>query len=100
MRPVARMFASAVLLAALLGSSARGEDKLELRKTATMREILAERVGKRATLRLQSGEDLNGTVVAVGDSLVHLTRLAGKDYFDAVVSIDRVSAVVMQMRGR
>jgi len=52
MRPVARMFASAVLLAALLGSSARGEDKLELRKTATMREILAERVGKRATLRL------------------------------------------------
>jgi len=36
----------------------------------------------------------------VGDSLVHLTRLAGKDYFDAVVSIDRVSAVVMQMRGR
>lgn len=30
---------------------------------------------------------------------VHILRLAGKDYYDAVVNIDKISAVLIQVRG-
>jgi hypothetical protein len=76
------------------------EEKIELKASDTMKEILGQRVGKRVTLRLESGENLEGTVTMVGNSLVHIARLAGKDYFDAVVTIDRISAVLIQVRGR
>ena len=77
-----------------------GEAKFELKANATMREILADRMGQRAALRLQTGEDIDGTVTMVGNGLVHISRLAGKDFSDAVVGIDKVSAVVFQARGR
>ncbi|HTP63947.1 MAG TPA: hypothetical protein VMJ66_01050 [Geobacteraceae bacterium] len=76
------------------------EAKFELKSSATLREVLLERLGKRTTLRLQSGEELEGTVTMVGESLVHLTKLSGKDYYDAVISVDRISAVLFVARGR
>jgi len=76
------------------------EGKYELKANATLREVLAERTGKRATLRMQSGEDIEGTVVLVGNGLVHISKLAGKDFYDAVVNIDRISAVIIKVRDR
>lgn len=76
------------------------EGKYELKANATMREVLAERTGKRTTLRMQSGEDIDGTVVLVGNGLVHISKLAGKDFYDAVVNIDRISAVIIKVRDR
>lgn len=54
------------------------EGKSELKANATMKEVLAERTGKRVTLRMQSGEDIEGTIVLVGNGLVHVSKLAGK----------------------
>ena len=80
-------------------SKASAEDaKFELKANETIREVLAERTGKRTTLRMQSGEDIEGTVVLVGNGLVHISKLAGKDFYDAVVNIDRISAVIMKVR--
>jgi hypothetical protein len=76
------------------------EGKFEVKPGATIREILADRTGKRVTLRMQSGEDIEGTVVLVGNGLVHVSKLAGKDFYDAVVAIDRISAVIMKVRDR
>ena len=76
------------------------EGKFELKANATIREVLTERTGKRATLRMQSGEDIEGTVVLVGNGLVHISKLAGKDFYDAVVNIDRISAVIIKVRDR
>jgi hypothetical protein len=39
---------------------------------------------------------LEGTVTVVGDQLVQISTLAGRDYFDACVSIDRISAVILK----
>ncbi len=76
------------------------EAKFELKVSATMRDILAERTGKRTTLRLSSGEDIEGTVTMVGNGLVHVSKLTGKDFYDAVIEIDRISAVIMRVRER
>lgn len=75
------------------------EPKYELKTTAaTVRDVLAEQAGKRVIVRLESGENLEGTVTKVGDSVVHLAKLSGRDFYDAVVRIDRISAVLFRVR--
>lgn len=76
------------------------ETRFEVKAADTIRDILTQRMGKRVILRLDSGENLEGTLTMVGNSLVHLSKLAGRDYYDAAVSIDRISAVLVQVRGR
>lgn len=93
------LFAAGSLMLCALQASAE-EAKYELKANATMREVLAERIGKRATLLMQSGEDLEGTVVLVGNGLAHISKLAGKDFYDAVVKLDDISAVVIRVRDR
>jgi hypothetical protein len=42
-----------------------------------------------------------GTVVKVGDHAVHLSKLGGgRDFFDAVVVLERVDGVIFKVRGR
>ena len=60
---------------------------------------LEKQVGKRVRLRLISGQDVEGTVVAVGTAGVHVGRLAGgMDFFDAVVRLDQIAAVIVRVR--
>ena len=60
---------------------------------------LERQVGKRVRLRLVSGQDLEGTVVAVGNAAVHMARLSGLEFFDGVVRLDQIAAVVLRVRG-
>ena len=59
---------------------------------------LTDSVGKRVGLRLDSREELEGTVSSVGDQLVLISKLSGRDYYDAYVSIERISAVIVKTR--
>jgi hypothetical protein len=60
---------------------------------------LERQVGKRVRLRLVSGQDVEGTVVAVGGAGVHVARLGGgQDFYDAVVRLDQIAAVIVRMR--
>ena len=83
-----------------VSKAAAEEAKFEVKANETMREVLAERTGKRVTLRMQNGEDIEGTIVLVGNGLVHVSKLANKDFYDAVVNIDRISAVIIKVRDR
>jgi hypothetical protein len=74
------------------------ETKLSVAKDDTIRSVLAEQTGKRVTLKLDSGDELTGSVRGVGDRLVHLGELTGKEYFDAVVDLDEVAAVILRVR--
>ena len=74
------------------------EVKVDLKPAATMKALLTDSLGKRVVLRLESVEELEGTVTAVGDNLVHISKLSKRDFFDAFVSIDRISAVIIKVR--
>lgn len=95
--PAAMLFLLGCLAAPLASAD---EMKLELKPGATMKEVLAEQTGKRVALRLGSGEEIEGTVTSVGNSLAHISRLSGRDFYDAVVSIDQVAAVRIRVRDR
>ncbi len=99
-----RLFTVAALL--VLGTTVpavgvRAEEAaLTLKAGATMREVLSEYTGKRVALRLESGDEIEGTVTMVGNSLLHLAKLSGKEFYDAVVNIDKINAVRMRVRDK
>ena len=67
-------------------------------KAGSVQDTLAKNKGKRVSLRFSAGEELTGKVAALSDQTVHLTELAGRDFFDAIVELDDVVAVVFRAR--
>ena len=60
--------------------------------------MLAAQKGKRVTVRVRSGQDFTGTVRDVNGKLVHLGAIAGKEYYDAVVPLDVIDALVIRTK--
>jgi hypothetical protein len=75
------------------------QGKFQIESADTIKSVLERQIGKAIRPRLQSGEEVGGTVTKVGDHVVHLSELAGREFFDAVVRIDGISAVILRTRG-
>ena len=99
---ITTLLTTGLLLASLAAPvAAPAQDtKLEVRDADSIKSVLERHVGKRVALVMASGPDLTGTVVKVGERVVHLGELQGREFFDAAVSLDRVSAVVVRVRSR
>ena len=99
---VQRIVCAAMLMVGLMVMSApiasAAEVTYDLKPAATMKALLTDSIGKRVVLRLESSEEIEGTVVVVGEHLVHISKLSKRDFFDAFVSIDRISAVIIRVR--
>ncbi|KJU85999.1 hypothetical protein MBAV_001815 [Candidatus Magnetobacterium bavaricum] len=67
-------------------------------KVGTVKDVLSERIGKRVLLKMDSGEALEGTVTSVGDQVVLISKLTGKDFYDAIIRIDKINSVVFKAR--
>jgi hypothetical protein len=77
------------------------EKKMVFEEQDSMATVLKRLEGKPVRLRLAgSGEEVLGKLQRVGKELAHLSDLSGREFFDAVVRIDQVSAVSVQVRGR
>lgn len=59
---------------------------------------LAGLKGRTATVHLASGQTITGVVKDVGDHLLHLEKIAQREFFDAVVRIEAISAVEARVR--
>ncbi len=97
-----RWFLSVLVLSVLAATVPAGvlaeEAAFTLKPGETMRDVISHFTGKKLALRLDSGEEIEGTISMVGNSLVQVSRLSGKEFYDAVVSIDKISAVRMRAR--
>ncbi len=54
--------------------------------------------GKRVTLFLNSGHQINGYIKAVDDDLVHIEKIQNKEFFDALIKIEDISAIETRFR--
>ena len=81
-------------------STAFADGKVGFAADDTAASVLKRQAGQRVELRLKSGEKIAGKVEAVGDKTVHLSALTGQDFFDAVVLLEDVSAVVIRTGGK
>lgn len=89
----------AALVALCLGSvSLFAQGKIDLQSSDTVQSILQKNVSQMIELRMKSGEKIGGKVEKLGDKLIHLSELSGADFFDAVVAIDDVSAVIVRVK--
>lgn len=71
---------------------------LAVAKGDTVASVLSAQQGKRVTVRLASGEELSGKVATVGDGVLHLGELAGREFFDAVIPLTGIEAVIIRVR--
>jgi hypothetical protein len=63
--------------------------------------LLKRLEGRAVKVRLAgSGEEISGKIQKVGKDLVHVSDISGREFYDAWIRIDQVSAVVVQVRGR
>lgn len=77
------------------------EKRLVFEEQDNMANVLKRLEGKPVRIRLVgSNEEVAGKLQKVGKELAHLSDLSGREFFDAVVRIDQVSAVSVQIRGR
>ncbi len=69
-------------------------------KDEVMANVLKEREGKNVTVVLMSGTEITGKVSNVGNNTARLSEISGKEYFDAVIDLDDVSAVIFRARDK
>ncbi len=65
---------------------------------ASMQDNLKSLIGKKVSVACASGKTFTGFVKKVGNHMVHLEKLANKEYFDALIRIDTISGVETQFR--
>ncbi len=64
----------------------------------TLRKVLEGQVGKKVTIRLSAGDEMTGKVKTVDKDLLHLGGLTGKEFYDAVVDVDKIQAVIVRVK--
>ncbi len=65
---------------------------------ASMKNNLKSLVGKKVQVFILSGTPITGLVKKVGRHLVHIEKLDGKEYFDALVRIENITAISTRFR--
>ena len=49
---------------------------------------------------MKSGEKIGGKIDKTGDKLVYLSQVTGAEYFDAVVDMSDVAAVIVRAKAK
>lgn len=81
-------------------NAAAEEQKYEIQNPDTMKIVLERQAGKEVIVRLNSGGEIQGVVTKVGDNVLQISRISTMSFYDAVVRIDNIAAVLMKVRTR
>ncbi len=79
---------------------ARADDALAIKPDDTVKSVLGRSVGQTVALRVGAGDELRGKVTKVGDHVVHVSELSGREFFDAIVPLDSITAVIVKARSQ
>jgi len=89
---------AAVLVAVSLSVAPASSQPLVVASGDTVEKVLAAHMGKRVTVKLGPGDELTGVVKQVTPKVVHLSDIAGREFFDAIVDTSRVVAVLVRTK--
>lgn len=70
----------------------------DLNAPDSVKAALEQFKGKKVELTLESGQQISGTVANVGTTAVQLSELSGKEFFDAVIPLEKVSSVTFRAK--
>ena len=86
----------ALLLVALIAAAQPACADGAVPANASIASALSANVGKSVTVRLSAGEELTGVLRAVNDTALVLGQLSGREFFDAVIALHAVQAVIVR----
>jgi len=66
--------------------------------SSSLADNLKSLIGKKVSITLDSGKTLTGLVKEVGNHLMHLEKLDGNEYFDALIRLENISAIDTRFR--
>ena len=72
--------------------------ELKVGANDTVQSVLAAQKGARVTVRVRSGQELTGVVREVNSRVVQLGAVTGREFFDAVVPLEAVDAVLVRTK--
>ena len=92
------MTLSVICPAAAQGRSVTLVEGAKFDVAGSIKDNLKMYTGKDVVIHLRSGKSLQGYVKAVGDHLVHIEKLSGKDFYDALIRIEDITAIEARFR--
>ena len=92
-----QMFLALLAAVAFAGAAPAGA-QLQVGASDTVESVLKAQNGKRVTLKLRSNQELTGIVRMSGSRVVHLGAVSGREFFDAVVPLDAIEAVLIRTK--
>lgn len=101
---VSGVMAAALLLISMTvfvqSVQAAGEAKqyVQLNARISLADNLTALKGKTTTIYLSSGQSLTGIVKDVEGSTLHLEKISQKEFYDALIRIDMISAIEARAR--
>ncbi len=66
----------------------------------SLTEVLTKLIGNRVELVLRSDRSYSGKLTMVGDGVVTVSELSGKEFYDAVIALSDIVAVEVRVRDR
>ena len=100
MRNTMRNLSAALFCGILLASTAVTAiaQEVTISPNDSTQSVLATQKGKRVTVRLRSGLEMTALVRDVNAKVVVLGAVGGREFFDAVVPLDAVEAVLVRVK--
>jgi len=92
------VFVCLVFMLSLSSVDAKEVKGMAYNANASMADNLKTMVGKPVNITLQSGATFSGILKTVGTHLVHLEKLSGKEYYDALIRLEDISAIDARFR--
>jgi hypothetical protein len=65
---------------------------------ASLSDNMKAFAGKDVYIHLRSGKTFQGYVKAVGNGLLHMEKLAGREFYDALIRFEDISAIEVKFR--
>jgi hypothetical protein len=93
-----KFIAALMLLLCLVWTQSAIASELGVKSGDNIQKVLEENKGKRVTVRVQGNDELTGKVKTVTKELLHLGELSGRDFFDAVIDLNRISVVIIRVK--
>ena len=71
---------------------------IEYNVNSSMTDNLKTLISKKVYVTLDSGKIFAGVVKEVGNHFIHLEKIEGKEYFDALIRIEKISVIDTMFR--
>ena len=88
-----------IVITSLIATTAFSEENVfQFGKDSSLQTSLLQFKGKTIEIQLKTGGQLTGKLSEIGTQSILLKELRGKEYYDALIVIDDITAVIFKAR--